>query len=772
MKYILIIGMLGLMMIGTVAQAGSPTIRFDSSLLQVNSSDGIIIYDTCRAIPVGTGMSLSAITYFVEIPFAAGQPEIAYKVIERQLVASVDAQKAFQDIVTSDDPATEAVALDSRKSETLGREPVCLMDRPTVGDKRFVRIVIFPVTIDDDGNCYINSSLAITVDGKPLAPPDLHPESALDPLATEVVFDGPTLLAAAPVEYLIVTSDSLLEAVARLVAYKNSTGIKTAVEVVSDIINSYDGRDDAERLRERLKDFYAGGGQYVLLAGDETMLPLRYAYPYSTTEPLPINSLQICDFYFADLTGEWDVDNDGVWGERYIDDPDLTPELIVGRLPFNSPEEVANYVDKLIVYETNPGNGQRDYLTRAFFFSSDQMRDYSSGGQHHSIATAYPEHFLIDTANGVELASGDDPEPYNQAACLLEGLISDGFGIVNVIAHGANDAFGVRTTRYNEWPKSYFMSRPASGSHGDLTSIEPNQRMSIYYSLACSNGGFDNDQPPYDLTTPNMVQTMLGLKDAGAVAFVANSRWGWVSSSYLIQQAFFESLFQHPERVAPRALYDAKNKYSYYTDQVYGLNYHGDPTLKVYTVVPEILSISTSVQGGNLIATVSSTAGTVDGCELILSLDGEIVSQVFTGNDGRVVVTHDIEYNQEYTLAAKKAGHAIGYISFTASAETAVDEGEGLIPQSFELSQNYPNPFNPSTTIRLELPRRLHVTLTVYNSLGQVVTVLKDETLPAGLHCVEWDGADKSGDPVASGVYFYRVGAGDFSAVKKMVLLR
>jgi hypothetical protein len=93
-------------------------------------------------------------------------------------------------------------------------------------------------------------------------------------------------------------------------------------------------------------------------------------------------------------------------------------------------------------------------------------------------------------------------------------------------------------------------------------------------------------------------------------------------------------------------------------------------------------------------------------------------------------------------------------------------------PQSFELSQNYPNPFNPSTNIRFELPKAALVTLSVYNSLGQEVRRLVNAQKPAGYHTIVWNGRDQQGKPVPSGIYHYRIQAGDFVATKKMVLAK
>jgi hypothetical protein len=88
-------------------------------------------------------------------------------------------------------------------------------------------------------------------------------------------------------------------------------------------------------------------------------------------------------------------------------------------------------------------------------------------------------------------------------------------------------------------------------------------------------------------------------------------------------------------------------------------------------------------------------------------------------------------------------------------------------PVQFELEQNYPNPFNPSTTIRYGLPAKSQVTLTVFNTLGQQVATLVDETQDIGYHDVRFNGAS-----LASGVYFYRLRAGDFVSTKATLLVK
>ena len=102
------------------------------------------------------------------------------------------------------------------------------------------------------------------------------------------------------------------------------------------------------------------------------------------------------------------------------------------------------------------------------------------------------------------------------------------------------------------------------------------------------------------------------------------------------------------------------------------------------------------------------------------------------------------------------------------------DQGVGAdLPATYELAPNFPNPFNPATTIRYALPLAGRASLTVYDALGQVVAVLVDDVEgAAGRHAVVWDGRDRQGRKAANGLYFYRLRAGDFAQVRKMLLLK
>ena len=98
---------------------------------------------------------------------------------------------------------------------------------------------------------------------------------------------------------------------------------------------------------------------------------------------------------------------------------------------------------------------------------------------------------------------------------------------------------------------------------------------------------------------------------------------------------------------------------------------------------------------------------------------------------------------------------------------SAVMNERSSVPLSFTLEQNYPNPFNPTTTIQYALPHHAHVTLSVFNTLGQQVASLVNGGVDAGHHSVQFDASG-----LASGVYFYRLQAGSSVDTKRLLLLR
>jgi photosystem II stability/assembly factor-like uncharacterized protein len=163
-------------------------------------------------------------------------------------------------------------------------------------------------------------------------------------------------------------------------------------------------------------------------------------------------------------------------------------------------------------------------------------------------------------------------------------------------------------------------------------------------------------------------------------------------------------------------------------------------------------------------------------------LGGQTV--VFVGDAGKIFISKDLGATwSSQTLPVNVLYNALSFVSGTvgwiAGANGAilkyiggtlvsVDEKQnGSIPETYALWQNYPNPFNPTTTVAYDLPKAAKITLKVYNILGQVVAVLAEGQQAAGRYVVPFNAST-----LASGVYFYRLQAGDFVQTNKMVLVR
>jgi len=126
------------------------------------------------------------------------------------------------------------------------------------------------------------------------------------------------------------------------------------------------------------------------------------------------------------------------------------------------------------------------------------------------------------------------------------------------------------------------------------------------------------------------------------------------------------------------------------------------------------------------------------------------------------------EWHSRVSFFAKRGGIVVDSISkiFVAEYGLGVRENDGVAAQ-YVLEQNHPNPFNPTTSIRYEVPQEAVVSLKVFNVLGQEVAALLDGLKEPGSYEVQWNAKN-----LPSGVYFYRLQAGDFVQTKKLVILK
>ena len=194
-----------------------------------------------------------------------------------------------------------------------------------------------------------------------------------------------------------------------------------------------------------------------------------------------------------------------------------------------------------------------------------------------------------------------------------------------------------------------------------------------------------------------------------------------------------------------------------------------DPGVVGPGVPVELASFSASVNE-NIVTLnwITATELNNSGFEILRSAQQDVWEKIsFVPGNGTTTEIHYYSFEDE-NLNAGNYSYKLKQIDFDGSYEYSnVVNVDVTNPVEFELSQNYPNPFNPSTTIKFAIPEAAMVTLAVYNTLGEEVALLVDRFMESGIHEVNFEAVGLN-----SGMYFYRIQAGDFAQVKKMTLLK
>lgn len=529
--------------------------------------------------------------------------------------------------------------------------------------------------------------------------------------------------------------------------------------------------DDADALRAVLKDAYARGATYALLVGDASVLPVRYASDLRTDGMPALDQLQICDLYFGEFDGDWDVDGDGVYGEPIDDSADLAAELLVGRLPVSRADEAAVWCAKWDRYVF--ARGDLSYLGRALGLTSDQMRDDADGtGQAALVARFWPAGIAHDSVSMLERPSGAALESEGPWASEVLDTWGAGWGIVQLFVHGRWDGFALKTAAYNTWPKSYLLTDPAaSGAHGWLGNLRGSP--GIVYSVACNQAAFDAEAAlGGPAGQPCVATLLLASPDGGAAAFIGYSRWGWVYTSYHVARAFWEGVFDSASTAAA-ALQMAKLRFPYFLDVAYGHNLYGDPALRIWRGIP-VRIVGTapkfvSAAGGSITVSADAEGQRVAATVTILADDGALLFVGATDSTGRCTISLGALPPQSLLVTISAPGYAPFQDTIIVSIASDVSDEE-LLLQQFALA-NYPNPFNARTCLRIESAGTGYGRLRLYNQLGQEVRAW-DLSMVGGATTVMWDGTDDAGRALPSGVYFARLGNVSFTATRKLMMLK
>ena len=404
--------------------------------------------------------------------------------------------------------------------------------------------------------------------------------------------------------YMIITSSSLAPAFTDFVNQKAADGITVSVVTTDYIYANYYGDeissppiyDNAGSIREFLLDAYEHGCEWVLIGGDQSVVPIRYTDAnYTDGEYIP------SDEYYSDLHGNW---NSGNWS------PSLYPELNVGRVPLDNSQDIINWTNKVIQYERHPFPWDPRAVTRTLWDESDQMCDGNQAEDAWSV--------MYNTTSGSafsdliirEQPNGSSASPTCPSGDSVINALNNGYGIWNIYNHGSPDRVAVRTGLtdagneypYNGYPKWGVFSYDSLEKYADAPYVagadtyaveegnaldNSTNNCTLVYSVACMVGCYDSTAK-YDWDPVQdedcMAKAFLRV-NGGGPAFIGNTRDGLVDDGMAIEDSFLIDVFQNGITYIGNA--EALSKSQYGNDGlIWGHTLFGDPSMKIWTTAP------------------------------------------------------------------------------------------------------------------------------------------------------------------------------------------
>lgn len=398
------------------------------------------------------------------------------------------------------------------------------------------------------------------------------------------------------VEYLIVTSDALAPAFQRLADWKTQSGVPAAVRTISWIEANYPGMDRHQRIRNFLADAYRHWGTlWVLLAGDESVIPSRIAH----TEAYGGEDIA-ADLYYSDLDRDWDGDGDGIFGEGWRtvsnvgDSLDLYPDVIVGRAPVETTAEADIFINKIFTYLRTPNLG---YQNDALFVSEVVFPvpwdpgdpifmngcDIAHDAADH-VPSTWDTIFVCEWPN------------QNESHASVVSALNAGPHIVTVVGHG--DPF-----KWSTSDGQYFQLWDASG----LTNAS---KLFLLFYANCNTNQVESE---------SIDEFLLLNPSGGAFGTVAATRFDFPTTGRFYHEEFYRLFFEAGVREmgalqalmkVPRVPLSGNDiSYERWTQLTYILL--GDPQLAMWREVPKTtaLTLPPSVQLGDSTVTVTVRGG-------------------------------------------------------------------------------------------------------------------------------------------------------------------
>ncbi len=488
----------------------------------------------------------------------------------------------------------------------------------------------------------------------------------------------PSLLGS-PVEYVIVTNDEMAPAFQVLADWKTESGVPAVVRTLSFIRQQYPrGADDAERVRDFLRDAYARWGtKWALLGGDTEVVPTRLIY---TTYYDP--QFIATDHYFSCLDGNWNADGDSLYGEgrvsypvAYGDSCDLLPEIYVGRLPATTPAEAEHLVAKALRYEKDPIG---DYLENTLFFAEVLFPQDWEPGETPSLdgASMIETDILpiMDTVPNIHYARLYEnytwpthrPGSLPETRLTVIDSLNRGYNLAVHVGHGYRNVMHVADDNL---------------TGADAAALTNGDRLMNLYAINCSSASIDY---------PCIAEALMKAPGGGAVSLVGSTRYDFPTTGQLYQEVYFQLLYQegmnavgelHAEQKVPFVASSEFNGTHRWTQMTLVLL--GDPELRIYTAAARTLGVNVATEVGlgtvSLPVHVQADGGDLEGARVTVYRAGDVFATGLTDAGGEVTLSFQPEVLGPLTLTVTGTNCRPFQTTIEAVASTALALAEGTV---------------------------------------------------------------------------------------------
>jgi hypothetical protein len=515
-------------------------------------------------------------------------------------------------------------------------------------------------------------------------------------------------------EYVIITVDSFRAAFQELADWKTKKGIPTKVVTLDSIYDNYTGADNAERIRNFIKDANSTWGTiWVLLGGQcdyewsQEIVPRRNVwYRRSYVGHYPDEDTIPSDLYFSDLDGDWNADGDNIYGES-TDDVDFYSDVFVGRAPVRTVTQAETFVNKVLTYEKSPPSGyqKKILLPAAYLWPSI----YDETSSQEAIANIIPGDWQVTRM-------------YERNGDLTKEAFVDsvrsGFGFAHLVGHG------------NEYGIYIYYGDEYLGSD-DLDALDNNGLLGIHNSIGCMCGALDL-VPDGDCFAEHYLTPSTG----GSYS-IMNSRYGWGSPPNLGPSEHIDTCFYHEIFSEDYTYHDhlgvahAFSKDGYVSEVswhdnwawcIYELNLFGDPEMPLWTDIPGELTVTHNVVipvgGTTFTVNVTDDGFGVEGALVCLYKEGEVYQKGYTGASGDITLTLSSPPNSlgiMYCTVTKS-----NYIPYEGNVNVISPDGPWVIFEGYTLTDlsGSDNNVDPGDSIELFLTVHNVGLDTAYNITG------------------------------------------------------